>query len=239
MGDSAELAFPDYRWSARDAWKCIAMIVMLEFLFDAALFALDLHFPGFYKLRVGGFGFFSVALLHYAIELFAVAYFARTETFASFCKAVGLDRQPSNLAWFGVALALAIRVFGHLVLIFGWSRGVRDYDILAFKNAFGPERYLYLGPLLFLAPLFEECIYRGFLYKAFRGSFSVVISTIFVIGWTTYTHWSQYSVSWMAALVLSLWTIAQCYMREKSDSLWDCIFCHAAFNWSLIFIEFH
>jgi len=168
------------------------------------------------------------------VELFAVLYFARTETFVSLCKAVGLDRKPSNLAWFGVVAALGIRFFGHLILIFGWSKGVRDYDILAFKSTFGPERYFYLGPLLLLAPLFEESMFRGFLYKAFRGSCSIVISMIFIVVWIAYTHWSQYSISWIAALDLSMLTILQCYLREKSDSLWDCIFCHMAFNGSLL-----
>jgi membrane protease YdiL (CAAX protease family) len=236
---STHLMFPDYRWSACDGWKCLGMIVVLDFIVRHVLLALELHLPGFWEWRVSGFGFFSGSLLFYAVELFAAAYFARAETLASFWKAVGLDRKPSNLAWFGVVAALGIRVFGHLVLIFGWSKGVRDYDILAFKSAHGPERYLFLGPLLLLAPLFEESIYRGFLYKAFRGSFPLVISMVLVVAWTAYGHWSQYSVSWMAALDLSLLTILQCYLRETSDSLWDCIFCHMAFNGSLIFLEFH
>jgi membrane protease YdiL (CAAX protease family) len=234
-----DLMSPDYRWSARDAWKCMGMIVLLGFLVSTTIFALRLHFYSFRNWEASGLGFFSRSLVHYAVELFAAAYFARTETFASFCAAVGLDRKPSNLAWFGVVAALAIRVFGNFILIHGWTRGVRDYDILAFKSASGPEQYLFLGPLLLLAPLFEESIYRGFLYKAFRGSFSLVISMVLIVAWTAYNHWSQYSVSWVAALDLSVLTILQCYLREKSDSLWDCIICHMAFNGSLIFLAFH
>ncbi|HLX96754.1 MAG TPA: CPBP family intramembrane glutamic endopeptidase [Verrucomicrobiae bacterium] len=236
---STHLMFPDYRWSARDAWKCMGMIVLVGFLVSTAIFALRLHFHGFRNWQASGSGYFSRSLVHYAVELFAAAYFARTETFASFCTAVGLDRKPSNLAWFGVVAALALRVLGHFVLIHGWSKGVRDYDILAFQSASGPERYLFLGPLLLLAPLFEESIYRGFLYKALRGSFSLVISMALIVAWTAYSHWSQYSVSWVAALDLSVLTILQCYLREKSDSLWDCIICHMAFNGSLIFLAFH
>ena len=216
----------------------MGMIVLFGFLLSTALIALGLQFRSFRIWEGGGLGFFSRSLLHYAVELFAVVYFARTETFASLYKAVGLDRKPSYLAWFGIVAALAIRVFGHLILMHGWSRGVTDHDILAFRNETGHQRYFYLGPLLLLAPIFEESIYRGFLYKAFRGSFSLVFSMALIVAWTAYNHWSQYSVSWIAALNLSLLTILQCTLREKSDSLWDCIFCHMAFNGSLMPLEF-
>jgi hypothetical protein len=35
---------------------------------------------------------------------------------------------------------------------------------------------------------------------------------------------------------LSLLTLVQCYLREKSQSIWDCILCHFAFNASSLFI---
>jgi len=237
---SPDIAWPEYRWSAKAALKCIGMIILLDFIVGFALGGFEHRSSGFREWRFGsGFGFFSGSLLYYVVDLFAVVYFARTDNFSMFCKAISLDRKPSNLVWFGVVCVLALRLLGHVILINHWSKGVADYDIDSFKNSLGHERYFFLVPLLLLAPLFEECIFRGFLYKAFRASFSVVISIIFIIGWTTYTHWRQYSVSWMAALDLSLWTVVQCYIREKSESLWDCILCHAAFNWSLLFIVFH
>ena len=157
------------------------MIVVLDSYFVRP-FRTGIAFSTFWELACQRPRFFFRGLLHYAVELFAVVYFARTETFASFCKAVGLDRKPSNLAWFGVVCALAVRILGHVILINGWSKGVTDYDIEAFKSTLGHERYFYLGPLLLLAPFFEESIYRGFLYKAFRGSFPVGVSTGLISG---------------------------------------------------------
>jgi membrane protease YdiL (CAAX protease family) len=234
-----ELAWPEYRWSAKAAFKCMGMMFIMDYLVAFILVAPQLHFPRFGVWRSTGFGSFSSSLLFYLGELFAAIYFARTDSFSTFCKAMGLDRKPTELAWFGVVGALTIRFIGHLVLIFHWSRGITVHDIAAFKSAGGHERYLYLGPLLLLAPLFEESMYRGFLYKAFRGTWPVGISMALIVGWTTYTHWAYYSVSWIAAFDLSALTILQCYLREKSDSLWDCIICHAAFNWTLIFLDFH
>ena len=122
------------------------------------------------------------------------------------------------------------------MIIHGWGKGVSDYDITAFKRTLGPERYFFLAPLVLLAPLFEESIYRGFLYKAFRGSYSMKVSMALIVAWTVNTHWSQYSHSWIAALGLSILTIVQCYLREKSNSLWDCIICHFTYNASLLFV---
>jgi membrane protease YdiL (CAAX protease family) len=230
------LTFPDYQWSARDAWKCLGMLLVFGVVLGPVVFVPGLLFPGFHRWHGSGFGFFSVSILHYAIGLLTAAYFARTETLASFWKGFGLDRKPSDYFWFGVTMALIIRGFGHFMLIHGWGKGLTNYDIVAFKNAAGPERYFFLAPLLFLAPLFEESINRGFLYKAFRGSYSMGISMVLIVAWTAYTHWSQYSHSLLAAFDLSMLTMVQCYLREKSDSLWDCILCHFAFNASLLFV---
>jgi membrane protease YdiL (CAAX protease family) len=152
-------------------------------------------------------------------------------------KGFGLDKKPSNYAWFGVTMALMIRFFGHFMLIHGWGKGVSNHDYIAFKHTLGFERYFFLLPALFLAPLFEELLNRGFLYKAFRGSYPMIISMALIVVWTAITHGPYYTHSLLAAFCLSMLTIVQCYLREKSNSLWDCIFCHFAFNASLLFVS--
>jgi membrane protease YdiL (CAAX protease family) len=230
------LIFPGYQWSARAAWKCLGMLLVFEFVLGMIFFALDRQFPGFHRWHRGGVGHLSIAVFSFAIFLLTGAYFARTETLAAFWKGFGLDRKPSEYAWFGVTMALIIRGFAHFMIIHGWGKGLTNHDIIGFKNTSGPERYLFLAPLILLAPLFEESVNRGFLYKAFRGSYAMGISMGLIVAWTAWTHWSQYSHSWVAVFTLSMLTIVQCYLREKSDSLWDCIFCHFAFNLSLLFV---
>lgn len=232
--DEPYLTFPDYKWSARDGWKCLGTL----FLFGFVLFGLNrviyLVVPIFWK---SGLGFFASMVLHYFVELFAAVYFARTETLATFWKGFGLDRKPSNYVWFGVVMALAIRSVGHSLMVHGWGKGVYVSELTSFRSTVGHERYFFLLPMLILAPVFEESIYRGFLYRAFRGSYPVVISLILIAAWTANTHWRFYSHSWIAALDLTTLTIVQCYLREKSDSLWDCIFCHFTYNLSLLFFS--
>ena len=229
--DEPYLTSPDYKWSARDAWKCIGTLICLEFVLLAMNHAVYLAFPTFYQ---SGIGFACRRVLLFAVWVTTACYFARTETLAAVLNAFGLDHKPTNLVWFGVTAAVLLRLVSHFVLIHGWSKGVHNYEFTSFKNTIGYERWLFqLSPVI-LAPIFEESVNRGFLYKAFRGSHSVVAGVILILGWVCYTHWSQYSVSWIAVNI-SLITIVQCYLREKSLSLWDCILCHFAFNASILF----
>ena len=207
------------------------------FVFELVLFVVSRVFVSYFSsFWESGFGYLLKSISHYAMCLLVAAYFARTETLASFWEGFGLVRKPTNYVWFGVTMALAIRFFGHFMLTNGWGKGVYNYDLISFRNTIGFERYLFLLPLVILAPMFEESIYRGFLYKAFRGSYPIVVSLILLIVWTANTHWRYYSHSWIAALDLTMLTVVQCYLREKSDSLWDCILCHFAFNASLLLV---
>src|SRR5258706_16401574 len=52
------LTFPDYQWSARDAWKCAGMIILLGGIYWMIVFALSWCFPEFHNWRSSGFGYF-------------------------------------------------------------------------------------------------------------------------------------------------------------------------------------
>ncbi len=231
------LTFPDYQWSARDAWKCIGMIVIFEIVLGLVTFTLGLHFPNFRRWQGTGFGFFSRSIVHYSICLLTAAYFARTETLIIFWKAFGLDRKPSDYVWFGLVMALVLRFISHFMIIHGWGRGVANEDITGFRNTPGLNRYFFLIPLLLFAPLFEEPLYRGFLYKAFRGSFAMAPSVVLIVAWTINNHWYKYYQSFQEAFILSCFVFILCFLREKSDSLWDCICFHFVFNASLLFVS--
>jgi membrane protease YdiL (CAAX protease family) len=230
----ADLSFPEYKWSARDGWKCLGFLVLLEVIQSFLTNALVLRgaIPPAYA---SGYGYVLRRSIHYAAFLLTAAYFARTETFSSFWAGFGFARKPSDYAWFGVVMALIIRAVGHALLAHHWGKGATAYDISAFHRTVGAVRYLYLVPLLIFAPLFEEAVNRGFLYKAFRGSYRIGPSMLLIVTWTAVTHFNQYPY-WIAAVDLSLLTLVQCYLREKSDSLWDCVLCHLAYNGSLIFL---
>jgi membrane protease YdiL (CAAX protease family) len=222
------LIWPEYQWRAKDAWKCIGIIILLTgFILPAAVLFLRPHFLSHHASGVERI-FFSVT--YYSVYMVAACCFARTETLAAVARAFGLDRKPTNLVWFGLAMTLAIRFVTHLMLMLHWGRGAYNYDLDAFRNTIGSQRLLFLIPPVIFAPIFEEIVERGFLYRAFRGSFSVAVSVLIMLAWVLFAH-AQYSFrSWIAAVYLSAFAVIQCYVREKSASLWDCIICHSVGN---------
>jgi len=231
--EEVDLIWPAYRWSALDAWKCVAMLTMLEIIFEALVFGFGRSTSSLYQWTHSGLGSPTVRLFYYAIQLLAIAYFARTDTFTDFCRAFGFHKGPTSNVWWGVAIALAIRFFGHFALSHGWGKGVNNRDLYGFKHEVGFQRILFLISPLFLAPVCEECIYRGFLYKAFRGSYAMGMCVALVILWTVFNHQSSYH-HWIAAFDLTGLAVVLCFLRERSASLWDCIICHLAFNASIL-----
>ena len=224
------------RWSARDAWKCLGMLMVFGIVEDLVFHALNRAMPGFYWWRRSGSGYFFMAILQGVIGLLTTAYFTREKTLKTLWKELGLDCKPSDYVWMGIVCALALQFADYVVVTSGLAPGSGLHSLIAASHAFGFEKALYLLPLL-LAPLFEEPVFRGFLYKAFRGSYGIPASTTFIVAWTAWTHWPQYSHSWAAAVFLSLFAILLCYLREKSGSLWDCILCHLAFNGSIFLLS--
>lgn len=227
--------YPEYRWSARDGWKFLGMILVFDFLWYLVWDALYRSVPQYAAWHRGPYGSTIMTLLFVAMNVLIAAYFARTETVTAFCKATGLDRKPTNYAWFGVVMALGIRLMGHIIYVLGLARGYPNYELIAFQHGHGRARYLYLFPVV-LAAFWEEPVKRGFAYKAFRGSYSIPASIAIILVYTAYAHWYQYVHLGWAVFSLSALTVVQCYLREKSDSIWDCILCHLVFNGSSLFI---
>lgn len=224
------VVYPEYRWSARDAWKFLGMYLVFSVMEFYVTGALSAHFRPFYLWFWGPMGVVTMTLIYVCVGLLTAAYFARTETFISFCQAMGLDRRPSKYFWLGIAAALGIQLVSYILHTLHLEKWYSDnYEIGLFEAASGPQRYLYLFPLMF-APFWEELVNRGFLYKSFRGSYSVPVATSLILAWTVFTHWNQYRHFGWAVIGLSTLTVVQCYLREKSKSLWDCIGCHFAFN---------
>ena len=187
--------WPDYQWHAKDAWKCIGFLVLFtEIILPAAYNLLYLSFPIFYD---SGFGFACRRVLFFAIWATIACYFARTETLPNCYKAFGLERGPTNLVWFGMTMTLVIRFIEHLMLIHHLGKGVYNYDIIAFRNTIGFQRIFFQFSPLVLAPVFEEIVNRGFIYKAFRKSHSVAFSMLVMVAWTLWTHFGYWHHSWI------------------------------------------
>jgi membrane protease YdiL (CAAX protease family) len=227
------LTFPDYQWSARDAWKGLGSIFLLSFI-AALILIVIIRAQGitFSAYQSNAYGYFFLGVFIYTLELFPVIYFARTRTFNAFLNGFGFNYGISKYVWFGVIAALLIRFTGHF---YGYAH-TSDSAITSFKSTAGFEKFLFIIPMLVFAPIIEETIDRGFLYKAFRGSYSIEVCMSIMVAWTIITHVGECFHAPSVIVRLSALTIVQCYLREKSGSLWDCIICHFIFDATYVLI---
>jgi membrane protease YdiL (CAAX protease family) len=213
-------------WSARDAWKCFGMMVV----FRVTIAGVSGAAWTVLRWRSNGISHFCFALANYSVYILTAAYFARTESPESFTKAVGLKRGPGSYTWFAAVSALIIIGVTHFLISAGWGRGLEHGPVWSFRHTPGADRYGYVVPLLLLAPVCEEIYMRGFLYRAFRGSYAAEVSVVLIVAITAYTHWNQFRQSGLAALSITAVTIVQCLLRERTGRLQDCMVCHFVYN---------
>jgi membrane protease YdiL (CAAX protease family) len=84
-----------------------------------------------------------------------------------------------------------LRGIGHLLNSSGVSRwGVFISSIGGFIHGAGLESYFYVAPIL-MAPFCEEIFMRGFLYRAFRGTYPVLVSTAILVVISCVMHIDQ------------------------------------------------
>jgi membrane protease YdiL (CAAX protease family) len=229
---------PDYeadgttpRWTAREAWKCAGMMAIFYVLVSFALAAVFYRFPEFRHWLHSGVGHFASYTFQFGLFVLTALYFSRVSSWEGFLKGFGLNCGPSSYIWFALVVTLLLRATSHFLITSGLSRGVTNTSVRGFILGTGFERYLFVAPLL-MAPFCEEIFMRGFLYLAFRGSYSMVATTALIVAITGLLHIDQFLRSWAAVMSLSAITILQCFLRERTGSLWDCIICHFVFNFT-------
>lgn len=160
---------------------------------------------------------------------FSVAFLAaQSRSLPTWARHAGLARGPSLGGWLAAWVAVGVGLLELLFIARGWqpqsSPALRAYNG-------GAGLWLhYLCSIMILAPFCEEAVIRGFVYRAFRGNYSVWASTALVVavsdGWF---HWGLLSTP-LSFLCLVLSTIALCLIRECTASTWNCVLFHAAHN---------
>ena len=95
-----KIAYPEYKWRAKDAWKCIGMMVLLGIFITTGCSVLYFRLPGFPH---NGLSFFIYTALHYSVALLTVCYFARTETLKTIWQGFGLSQKPGYYLPYGMA----------------------------------------------------------------------------------------------------------------------------------------
>jgi len=216
-------------WKCRDAWFCVlALIVFQLFVLFWLRFAARSS-PTFDLWWASSFGTGVLYLIYDALWVFVALWFSRVESFRDFLAPAGLRRGVSLFGWCAAWLAIAIA----FVDGYGASRGLTasssQHQAVGY-GAFGLAWCYFTLSAVFIGPICEEVATRGFLYPAFRSRYSFVVTTVIIIFFAAYFHWSIVSRSAFTFGCLAfLWALL-CIVREKTASLWDCLICHAAYN---------
>jgi membrane protease YdiL (CAAX protease family) len=99
-----------------------------------------------------------------------------------------------------------------------------------FLESVSGSKNLWLSLMLItLAPVLEELLFRGYLFKAWRHSSlgltgTLLLTSVLFVG----LHWGQYH--WTLLAFLFLFSIILGLAREKSGSIWVPVILHAVNN---------
>jgi membrane protease YdiL (CAAX protease family) len=221
-------------WKARDAWLCILALVVCELLLHLWVSIGARGSPAFLHWldTLPGSAFSVIA--QGGLWLFFAFWFSRAPAVRDFFTPAGLRQRVNMFGWCAACLAFAIALidgFGHSKGLTASSRPHRvEYLTLAAAS------WVFVKTVV-IVPFYEEAVTRGFLYRAFRGSYGVLPSITIVLCFSAYFHWSSMSRSLFTATCFgSLWALL-CIVREQTGSLWNCFLGHAVYNF--IAVGFH
>ena len=105
------------------------------------------------------------------------------------------------------------------------------------------ERGVMIAVTVFLAPVVEECIFRGGIFAGFYRKNRVIAYIVSIVLFSLYHVW-QYAFAYgeLRYLLLALSYVpasfALCWAYEKSGSIWTSIFFHMSFNLYALAVSF-
>jgi membrane protease YdiL (CAAX protease family) len=223
---SAAICGVNSQFSVRNAWKCLGLIFLL-YVLTSILVPLGWPiYPTWFRsnrpIRV-----LILRILEFLVMFVPMVIFIRPKSLSEFIQTFGLNLRPSKELWLAIIYCVVIQALAFVTFHFGMpNRGLNPPDL---KTATALETIWYFLPFL-AAPFWEELLMRGFFYRAFRQSYSKLTSILIVVGITALTHSSQFFGSMIAALGLTVFVIIMCWLMEKTNRIWNCIFAHLAFN---------
>jgi membrane protease YdiL (CAAX protease family) len=221
----------EVRWRSRNAWQCALALILLNFvLLSFTRFGMR-HSRGF----ASWWGHTPLALavsvaMQGGLFLVVTFYFSEAPSVRDFVERSALARRPTFMGWGLVWVAIGIG----LADLYGMARGLTSASGASSRGYYfsltGAAFSFSILKSILIVPVYEEIVFRGFLYRAFRGTYGAIPSTGIIVCLSAYFHWEAVSHSlFTTACLVSLW-ILLCFVRERTGSSWDCILSHEAYN---------
>lgn len=173
---------------------------------------------------VAGFGIIAAALMAY------------NRTF----KDIGVGKlrlKHAGYAFVALLLYIATSLTLHTVVqaVFGEHFKADEVQDLGYSSALqGFELAAAFVCLVVIAPITEEIIFRGFMFKGIRRHLPFVVTALAVSGIFGLVHGQ-----WNVGLDVFAMSMISCYLVEKTRSLWPSIFLHVLKNgvaFSLVYL---
>jgi len=218
------------KWKAKDGFVCALALIILSLIPDQILWFAYKNSPfctnwlnAHSNLTQGG-----LLLIQSSLSLLTIFLFARTRSAQEFFVQVGINHQPTLPGWFAAWIAMGI---GFLAL-YGTNKQWIPSNQLSndFVSQGGIAKSFFIIYGVLVAPFSEEVVRRGFLYRAFRGSYKPLSSTLIVLCVHAFFHWGLISHSFYAFCCLLFVEALLCLIREWTGNVWNCVLCHVVYN---------
>jgi membrane protease YdiL (CAAX protease family) len=216
--------------TARSAWTWVFAQLLWWFIATKGLLAVEQFDPNIAKWILAHFTYYNVAvtILTDGWLLLAAYWCSKSKTVPDFWNGVGLCRKPTLTGLFFALAAIGLA----FISIIGAMKGLTGGNWVAevFANRGRATWSFYVIYACSVTPFAEEVAERGFLYRAFRGSYGIPISIALIVCLDIFFHWQIALHSVFTFGCYSAFAILVCVVREKTKSTWNCILCHAVYN---------
>lgn len=158
---------------------------------------------------------------------------------------IGL-KKPKLVAIAQALLGFAVYLGSYLVIVAAVKALIPDLNLeqeqeLGFDFSVRQNLPFFIFSLIFVAPLVEEILMRGFLFSGLRTKLPFVAATIITSSLFAAAHLpaGKDGLLWVGAVDTFVLSVVLCYLREKTGSLWAPILVHAMKNsLALIFLVY-
>ena len=215
-------------WHPRDVWWCILAVLLSQLLVLAVIWGIWLPYRKIAYWISTPLGAPLLEGFRAFLTLLATVFCAKTRSIGDFFH--DFDLRLPNRANVLVSAILGVISASLATYLGSIGQGSPRPMIEALRGATANHRS-YFTLLVIWVALIEEIILRGFCYKAFRGSWGVAQSTTCVLFIDSLIHWDVISSGKMLAIFLFVVIgICLCVVRERTNSLWNCILFHFVYD---------
>lgn len=228
-------------------WQKFTLGATLSFVVFAVLIALQFAIDGL-LMSLGVDISSDIAQLIYSIIIYisAVAILVslprlfgkeKPTTTTSLRSSLGLSGLPkwSDIVYGVIGLVASMILAGILLVIvmylFPEFDATEAQDISHSLTAFGPGLIFTFLAIVVVAPIFEEIIFRGWLYGTLSSKIGRNLALIF-----TAISFAAVHLQWNVAIVVGAMSIIMCVLREFTGTIYASIILHALKNALAFFI---